>query len=64
MLFEPGVIEADAFTPIEDEEEEWYGLEYALELSAKERQPSDTQSSAGEHSRVISFLYPVSCIQD
>ncbi|KAF8966506.1 hypothetical protein BDZ97DRAFT_1808194 [Flammula alnicola] len=35
-----------------DDQAEWYGLEYTLELSSRERQPSDTQSiSAGEHSR-------------
>lgn len=39
-------------TPIDDKDE-WYGLEYTLELSSRERHPSDTQSfSAGEHSKV------------
>ncbi|KAF5372047.1 hypothetical protein D9615_008074 [Tricholomella constricta] len=33
-----------------DDRDEWYGLEYTLELSCRERLPSDTKS-AGEHSR-------------
>ncbi|KAF8816513.1 hypothetical protein BYT27DRAFT_7077083 [Phlegmacium glaucopus] len=38
--------------PVSDDPEEWYGLEYTLELSSRERHPSDTQSfSAGEHSK-------------
>lgn len=38
---------------VSDDPEEWYGLEYTLELSSRSRQPSDTQSfSAGEHSKV------------
>ncbi|EDR04915.1 uncharacterized protein LACBIDRAFT_303794 [Laccaria bicolor S238N-H82] len=41
----------DLNTPMEDKDE-WYGLEYTLELSSRERHPSDTQSfSAGEHSK-------------
>ncbi|KAF8075880.1 hypothetical protein FPV67DRAFT_1664201 [Lyophyllum atratum] len=35
---------------VRDERDEWYGLEYTLELSCRERLPSDTKS-AGEHSR-------------
>lgn len=44
-----------ASTPVSDDPEEWYGLEYTLELSSRERQPSDTQSfsEGGEHSKVI-----------
>ncbi|KAG5341009.1 hypothetical protein C0989_012213 [Termitomyces sp. Mn162] len=33
-----------------DDRDEWYGLEYTLELSCRERLPSDT-TSAGEHSK-------------
>ncbi|KAG5634688.1 hypothetical protein H0H81_001093 [Sphagnurus paluster] len=33
-----------------DDRDEWYGLEYTLELSCRQRLPSDTKS-AGEHSR-------------
>lgn len=37
-----------------DDRDEWYGLEYTLELSSRERRPSDTQSlSPGEHSKVV-----------
>ena len=44
--------------PVLDDPEEWYGLEYTLELSSRERQPSDTQSfsSGGEHSKVYLFV--------
>ncbi|KAJ6567368.1 hypothetical protein DFH09DRAFT_1156767 [Mycena vulgaris] len=36
----------------EDDKDEWYGLEYTLELSTRERRASETQSfSAGEHSK-------------
>ncbi|GLB33288.1 hypothetical protein LshimejAT787_0101720 [Lyophyllum shimeji] len=35
---------------VNDDHDEWYGLEYILELSCRERLPSDTKS-AGEHSR-------------
>ena len=39
--------------PASDDPEEWYGLKYTLEISSRERQPSDPQSfSAGEHSKV------------
>ncbi|KDR74379.1 hypothetical protein GALMADRAFT_141424 [Galerina marginata CBS 339.88] len=35
-----------------DDPDEWYGLEYTLEVSSRDRQPSQTQSfSAGEHSK-------------
>ncbi|PPQ83648.1 hypothetical protein CVT25_006254 [Psilocybe cyanescens] len=35
-----------------EDPEEWYGLEYTLEMSSRERQPSESQSfSAGEHSK-------------
>ncbi|RDB15664.1 hypothetical protein Hypma_003987 [Hypsizygus marmoreus] len=35
-----------------DDRDEWYGLEYTLELSCRDRLPSDTKSfSAGEHSK-------------
>ena len=51
--------------PISNDRDEWYGLEYALELSSWERCPCDTQSlSAGEHSKVrrplliIHYCYP------
>ncbi|KAG6879421.1 hypothetical protein C0992_002795 [Termitomyces sp. T32_za158] len=33
-----------------DDRDEWYGLDYTLELSRRERLPSDTKS-AGEHSK-------------
>ncbi|KAG6856363.1 hypothetical protein H0H87_005273 [Tephrocybe sp. NHM501043] len=33
-----------------DDKDEWYGLEYTLEVSCRERLPSDTKS-AGEHSK-------------
>ncbi|KAG6916375.1 hypothetical protein DXG01_007096 [Tephrocybe rancida] len=35
---------------VHDGRDEWYGLEYTLELSCRERLPSDTKS-AGEHSK-------------
>ncbi|KAG6888634.1 hypothetical protein C0995_006878 [Termitomyces sp. Mi166 len=35
---------------VHDDRDEWYGLEYTLELSYRERLPSDTKS-AGEHSK-------------
>ncbi|KAJ7122913.1 hypothetical protein C8R44DRAFT_852693 [Mycena epipterygia] len=36
----------------EDDKDEWYGLEYTLELSTRERRASETHSfSAGEHSK-------------
>jgi len=46
----PAVVPAPAL----DDPEDWYGLEYTLELSSRERQPSDTQSfsAGGEHSKV------------
>ena len=40
-----------------DDSDEWYGLEYTLELSSREPRPSNTQSlSPGEHSKVIVLL--------
>ena len=43
-----------ASAPVSDDPEEWYGLEYTLEMSSRERQPSDTESfsAGGEHSKV------------
>lgn len=37
----------------EDDKDEWFGLEYTLELSTRERRASETHSfSGGEHSKV------------
>ncbi|KAG6810463.1 hypothetical protein H0H92_011752 [Tricholoma furcatifolium] len=34
-----------------NDQDEWYGLEYTMELSCRERHPSDGTKSAGEHSK-------------
>ena len=58
----PGL--TDALAPVSDDPEEWYGLEYTIELSSRERQPSDTQSfSAGEHSKVWVILTLLALLQ-
>ncbi|KAJ7638387.1 hypothetical protein FB45DRAFT_902689 [Roridomyces roridus] len=47
---EDGQLDVDSIS-VEDKEE-WYGLEYTLELSTRERRVSETQvHSAGEHSK-------------
>ncbi|KAJ6543865.1 hypothetical protein B0H19DRAFT_1168702 [Mycena capillaripes] len=45
-------LNADENLGADDDKEEWYGLEYTLELSARERRASETHSfSVGEHSK-------------
>lgn len=59
MLQEPAEMLGSPPALIADDKDEWYGLEYTLELSTRERRPSDTQSfSAGEHSKVRPHTYP------
>ncbi|KAG6878355.1 hypothetical protein C0993_008113 [Termitomyces sp. T159_Od127] len=47
-----GSQKSDSLSPVAvyDDRDEWYGLEHTLELSCRERLPSDTKS-AGEHSK-------------
>ena len=48
-----------ASAPVSDDPEEWYGLEYILEMSSREIQPSVTESfsAGGEHSKVNHCLF-------
>ncbi|KAJ7849313.1 hypothetical protein B0H13DRAFT_2674727 [Mycena leptocephala] len=51
-LLASGDPNADENLLAEDDKDEWYGLEYTLALSTRERRASDTHSfSAGEHSK-------------
>ncbi|KAJ7727948.1 hypothetical protein B0H16DRAFT_1331305 [Mycena metata] len=51
-LLTTGDVNADGSVIIEDDKDEWYGLEYTLELSTRERRASETHSfSGGEHSK-------------
>jgi hypothetical protein len=55
-LLASGDPNADENLLAEEEKDEWYGLEYTLALSTRERRASDTHSfSAGEHSKVAFF---------
>ncbi|KAJ7179557.1 hypothetical protein C8R46DRAFT_1074086 [Mycena filopes] len=51
-LLTSGDPDADGSALAEDDKDEWYGLEYTLELSTRERRASETHSfSGGEHSK-------------
>ncbi|KAJ6510288.1 hypothetical protein C8R47DRAFT_1097445 [Mycena vitilis] len=50
-LLSPGDPNVEGSIVGEDDNDEWYGLEYTLELSTRERRASETHSSVGEHSK-------------
>ncbi|KAJ7762757.1 hypothetical protein DFH07DRAFT_813353 [Mycena maculata] len=51
-LLSSGDSEANVSADVTDDKDEWYGLEYTLELSTRERRASGTHSfSPGEHSK-------------
>ncbi|KAJ7477216.1 hypothetical protein B0H11DRAFT_1296087 [Mycena galericulata] len=52
LILSSGDLDANAPVISKEDKDEWYGLEYTLELSTRERRASETHSStAGEHSK-------------
>lgn len=56
----PPLVPEEAVEQEEDPGEEWYGLEYTLELSRRDRRGSESgdPTSGGEHSKVNRLNLP------